>query len=151
MADESHQNAVFQCRMCGRCCEGRGGIVASPEDIARLSAFLHLTSEELVARYGEQTGGKVKIRAGDTDCCVFFTREKGCTVHEAKPAVCRAWPYFRGNILDSESLGLAKAFCPGISPYIRHDDFARLGREYLRENKLLASNPACEATALILP
>ena len=150
MTGES-QDGIFQCRMCGRCCEGHGGIVVSPGDVARLSGFLHLASEEFVARYGERTGGKVKIRAGDADCCIFFTRGEGCTVHEVKPAVCRAWPYFRGNIVDSESLGLAKAFCPGISPHVRHDDFARLGREYLREHNLLASNPACEAITLILP
>jgi Fe-S-cluster containining protein len=150
MAGES-QNRVFQCRMCGRCCEGRGGIVASPEDIARLSAFLHLAPEEVVSLYGETAGGKVKIRSGDTGCCIFFAGEGGCTVHEAKPAVCRAWPYFRGNIIDSGSLDLAKAFCPGISPRIGHDDFARMGREYLRKNNLLASNPVCEAITLILP
>ncbi|MDR2744854.1 MAG: YkgJ family cysteine cluster protein [Desulfovibrio sp.] len=150
MTGES-RHRIFRCRMCGRCCEGRGGIVVSPEDIARLSAFLHLASEEFIARYGERSGGKVKIRAGDTDCCIFFTRKEGCTVHGVKPAVCRAWPYFRGNIVDPESLGLAKAFCPGISPHVGHDDFARLGREYLREHNLLASNPACEAITLILP
>ncbi|MDR1659902.1 MAG: YkgJ family cysteine cluster protein [Desulfovibrio sp.] len=150
MADES-RDRVFQCRMCGRCCEGRGGIVASPRDIARLSAFFRLSPEEFIALYGEQAGGKVKIRSGDTGCCIFFAGEGGCVVHEAKPAVCRAWPYFRGNIIDPGSLDLAKAFCPGISPYIGHDDFSRLGREYLRENNLLASNPVCEAITLILP
>ena len=41
MASESTET-VFQCRMCGHCCEGRGGIVVSPADLTRLAAFLDL-------------------------------------------------------------------------------------------------------------
>lgn len=28
-------HTVFECRMCGHCCEGSGGIVVSPADVGR--------------------------------------------------------------------------------------------------------------------
>jgi Fe-S-cluster containining protein len=125
--------------------------VASPKDIARLGAFLRLDSDEFILRYAERIGEKVKIRTAKTGRCIFFMKGTGCAVHEAKPDICRAWPFFRGNILDSESLSLAKDFCPGILQRVNHEDFARYGRAYLRKNNLLASDPAREALALILP
>ena len=149
MASESTET-VFQCRMCAHCCEGRGGIVVSPADLTRLAAFLHLAPEEAVKRYGEHSGGKLKIRTGDDGRCIFFRDGQGCGVHEGKPAICRAWPFFRGNIEDPASLALAKDFCPGIAPEVRHAEFARRGLAYLREEGLLAHDPSCEANALIL-
>ena len=149
MASESTET-VFQCRMCGHCCEGRGGIVVSPADLTRLAAFLHLAPEEVIKRYGEHSGGKLKIRTGDDGRCIFFRDGQGCGVHEGKPAICRAWPFFRGNIEDPASLALAKDFCPGIAPEVRHAEFARQGLAYLREEGLLAHDPSCEANALIL-
>ena len=149
MASESTET-VFQCRMCGHCCEGRGGIVVSPADLTRLAAFLHLAPEEAVKRYGEHSGGKLKIRTGDDGRCIFFRDGQGWGVLEGKPAICRAWPFFRGNIEDPASLALAKDFCPGIAPEVRHAEFARRGLAYLREEGLLAHDPSCEANALIL-
>ncbi len=71
MASESTET-VFQCRMCGHCCEGRGGIVVSPADLTRLSAFLRLAPEEVVTRYGEHSGGKLKFRTGADGGGIFF-------------------------------------------------------------------------------
>lgn len=67
-----------------------------------------------------------------------------------KPSICRAWPFFRGNIEDAASLAMAKEFCPGIKATAKHVDFAREGRAYLAANDLLAKDATCEANALIL-
>ena len=40
------QDTVFNCRMCGHCCEGRGGIVVSPTDLARLAAHMGLAPKQ---------------------------------------------------------------------------------------------------------
>ena len=141
---------VFQCRMCGDCCEGRGGIVVSPADLIRLAAHLAMPAETVTRRYCEHAGGKLKIRCGDDGYCIFFRKGRGCGVHEGKPAICRAWPFFRGNIEDPGSLGMAKEFCPGINPKVTHAAFARAGLAYLREHGLLADDASCEANALIL-
>ena len=100
-------DSLFHCRQCGHCCEGRGGIVVSPADLERLAAFLHLAAETVVERYCEMTRGKLKIRNGEDGRCIFFQEGTGCAVHEGKPSICRAWPFFRGNIEDPVSLAPA--------------------------------------------
>ncbi|HIX40376.1 YkgJ family cysteine cluster protein [uncultured Desulfovibrio sp.] len=143
-------NTAFDCRMCGHCCEGKGGIVVSPSDLQRLCDFLRMPADAVIAAYGEQAGDKLKIRCGEDGYCIFFRQGKGCIVHEGKPSICKAWPFFRGNIEDPESLALAKDFCPGINPDISHEDFAREGMAYLEKERLLASDTRTEANALIL-
>ena len=143
-------NTAFDCRMCGHCCEGKGGIVVSPSDLQRLCDFLRMPADAVIAAYGEQAGDKLKIRCGEDSYCIFFRQGKGCIVHEGKPSICKAWPFFRGNIEDPESLALAKDFCPGINPDISHEDFAREGMAYLEKERLLASDTRTEANALIL-
>ena len=140
---------VFECRMCGECCQGKGGIVVGPRDLPRLCAHLHMESKNFVAAYGYQQDGKIKIRTGPDNYCIFFLPGAGCSVHEAKPDICRAWPYFRGNMMDEASLIMAKESCPGINPMLSHDAFVRAGLQYLEEHQLKASDPAHEANALI--
>lgn len=141
---------VFQCRMCGHCCEGSGGIVLSPSDLSRLSKHLKLEPTEVLVRFAEKVNGKFKIRNGDDGRCIFFAEGRGCGVHEGKPAVCRAWPFFRGNIEDPASLALAKEYCPGIRPDVSHAEFSKEGLKELQREGLLAHDPSCEANALII-
>lgn len=143
-------NEPFDCRMCGHCCHGEGGIVVSPTDLQRICLHMELSPEAFIEAYCEQRNGKLKIRSGDTLDCIFFTPGEGCAVHEAKPDICRAWPYFRGNLVDRESLELAKDFCPGIRPDVTHAEFAAAGRAYLASSGLLARDRATEANALVL-
>lgn len=145
-----HCDDIFSCRKCGQCCEGQGGIVVGPDDLLRLAAALALSPEETTARYGEYNGGKLKIRNGNDGRCIFFRDGEGCAVHDGKPAVCRAWPFFRGNIEDPASLALAKDYCPGIASGVQHETFAQAGRAYLREQGLCAHDASCEANALIV-
>lgn len=93
--------------------------------------------------------GKLKIRTGNDGYCIFFVQGRGCTVHKGKPDICRAWPFFRGNLVDAESLHMAKEFCPGIDPGVTHETFAAEGRRYLEEHSLCAHDDTCEANALI--
>lgn len=141
---------AFDCRMCGQCCQGEGGIVVSPADLSRICAFLGMTPQAFEAAYGERSNGKLKVRTGPDGNCVFFAAGRGCTVHEGKPDICRAWPFFRGNLVDAGSLAMAKEYCPGIRPGVRHAEFAAAGRAYLAARGLLASDCTCEANALVL-
>lgn len=140
---------VFDCHMCGICCEGKGGIVVSPKDLARLCAYLNMTPDSFRNEYGDMHNGKLHVRSGDDDNCVFFVSGEGCAVHESKPDICRAWPFFRGNMVDPESLHMAKEFCPGIRQDATHADFVAEGRKYLHDHGLEASDPRCEANALL--
>lgn len=144
-------DSLFHCRQCGHCCEGRGGIVVSPSDLERLASFLELAKETVVERFTEKSWGKLKIRNGDDGHCIFFRAGTGCSVHQGKPAICRAWPFFRGNLEDPISLELAKDFCPGIARDAEHAEFAQAGRAYLAEQGLMAKDSRQEANALVLP
>ena len=108
-------SSAFACRMCGQCCEGRGGIVVSPTDEARLCRALRLDPPTFRERYTEQRNGKMHLRVGEDGRCLFFRETGGCSVHVHKPAVCRAWPFFKGNLIDPVSFSLAKEYFPGIS------------------------------------
>ena len=141
---------LFSCRMCGHCCEGKGGIIVSPTDLARLADYMKMPPQNFIEQYCEQSGGKLKIRIGGDGYCLFFRSGQGCRVHEAKPAICRAWPFFRGNLEDPVSFAMAKEFCPGINPTVTHEFFSQAGKTYLQKNGLLAKDRICEANALIL-
>ncbi|MDR2695087.1 MAG: YkgJ family cysteine cluster protein [Deltaproteobacteria bacterium] len=140
---------AFDCRRCGECCRGEGGVVVGPRDLARLCAHLRMEAERFITFYGYRQNVKIKIRTGPDNYCIFFLPGTGCSVHQAKPDVCRAWPFFRGNMVDQGSLAMAKEFCPGINPLTGHDAFVRAGLLYLAEHDLRASDPEREANALI--
>ncbi len=136
--------------MCGHCCQGAGGIVVGPKDLERLCLHLKMTPEGFESVYGERRSGKLMIRIQDNAYCIFFDQSKGCAVHAAKPDICRAWPFFRGNLVDKDSLEMAKDFCPGICASVTHPEFAMQGLRYMHKHNLLASDKNVEARALCI-
>lgn len=139
---------VFSCQQCGQCCYGAGGIVLSQKDSLRLAEHLGLDVEQLLTQYAEEAGGKQRLQVGPDGYCVFFA--SGCSVHEAKPDVCRAWPFFRGNLQDPDSLEMAKEYCPGIAPDVSFQAFAAEGRAFLKSENLLHDDTEHDARALCL-
>ena len=140
----------FSCRRCGHCCSGRGGIVVGPRDLRRLADFFRMSAEEFLERHTENMRGKTMLKTGQDGFCAFFSSDSGCTVHVVRPDVCRAWPYFRGNLVDHVSYALAREDCPGISSNCVHPVFAREGFAYLNAHKLLARDSAREGRALVV-
>ena len=88
-------------------------------------------------------------KCGRAKTAIVFFSGPDKAVPSIKPDVCRAWPFFRGNMADAESLHLAKAFCPGIRPDATHEEFVEEGQSYLEENGLVASDPEHEGHALL--
>ena len=142
---------AFACQRCGHCCEGVGGIVLSAFDIERLGTHLGLDRQALLERFAEHVGGRRRLLAGPDNYCIFY--DKGCSVHPARPDVCRAWPYFRGNIIDADSHAMAAEDCPGINRQASHAEFASQGRAYLTERGLARprGDDVPEALADIVP
>lgn len=140
---------IFQCQQCGHCCEGRGGIVLSQNDLNHIADYLQIPISTVIKKYVEYSGDKLKVRTKN-NICIFFKKDIGCIVHDKKPAVCKAWPFFKGNIEDPISLDMAKTFCPGIKSDISHKDFSKYGLSYLKKNKLIAKDKEKEANTLIV-
>ena len=113
-----------------------------------MCGHLNVTAEVFEQKWGERRGGKLHIRATEEALCIFFVQGTGCAVHVAKPNICRAWPYFRGNLLDADSFELSKDFCPGIPAGLAHADFQRQGLACLVREHLSGNAGADEANAL---
>jgi Fe-S-cluster containining protein len=137
------EKTAFTCRLCGHCCQGEGGIVLAESDIARLGAHLGLAREDFLARAAHLVRGKYRIKSRADGFCLFFTAGTGCGVHPARPDICRAWPFFRGNLIDAISWEMAQDFCPGIAPDVPHAEFARQGLAYLREHGICRASGTC--------
>ena len=139
---------AFDCLGCGHCCQGRGGIIVAPQDLHRIADHLGLTPDEFITGYGERKGEKLVIRMGDDGYCFFYRQGVGCGVHVAKPDVCRAWPFFRGNLLDPVSLDLARDYCPGIAKDVSFAEFVKQGITYLQGEGIGFGGGPLEANAL---
>jgi len=140
-------DTAFECRMCGHCCHGEGGIVMTKKDQKRLAAFLEISIEELLEKHAHERGGKYHLNVKEDLYCIFF--KEGCGVHPGRPDVCRAWPFFRGNLIDEISWEMIQEYCPGVNPKAGHKEFVKQGREYLRKEDLLRYDPETSPNALI--
>ncbi len=138
---------AFSCKMCGHCCQGEGGIVMTGKDRKRLAEHLGITVDELVEKYTQERGGKLHLISGDDEFCIFFS--EGCSVHPGRPDICRAWPFFRGNLVDETSWEMIQDYCPGVNPKVGHKEFVRQGKQYLRDEDLLRYDPDTSPNALI--
>jgi len=142
------KSSAFSCRRCGHCCQGTGGIVLAAKDRARLAVHLGMSIDAFVAAHVSRRGGKFHLKTRDDGFCVFF--DQGCSVHLARPDICRAWPYFRGNLLDASSWEMSHEYCPGINPDIPHAQFVRQGLEALLAQGLGAKDDSETPNALNL-
>ena len=138
---------AFECQMCGHCCHGEGGIVMTGKDQVRLAEYLEISVENLIEKYARERGNKLHLVSKEDGYCVFF--KEGCGVHPGRPDVCRAWPYFRGNLVDEISWQMVQDYCPGVNPKAGHAEFVKQGREYLHKEDLLRYDPETSPNALI--
>jgi Fe-S-cluster containining protein len=140
----------FNCQRCGHCCQGEGGILMTARDRERLARHLNQDIPAMLAAYAESAGGKVRLRAGPDGYCVFFRQGQGCGVHEGRPDICRAWPYFRGNLVDALSWEMIQTDCPGVNSATGHALFVSQGLDYLYEHRLVHEPGPESPRALVL-
>lgn len=114
--------------------KGEGGIVLSPKDLKRLYEGLNLEKQAFLDAYGVFRNGKWQVRTGEDGNCIFFRAGQSCTVHAIKPDVCRAWPFFRGNMADAEKPPSGQGVLPRYTPCATHEEFVEEGQSYLEEN-----------------
>lgn len=91
----------FHCTMCGKCCINREDILLTPKDLYNMSKELGTTPKEFVGQYCETyIGGdsrmpivRLKPRGSIKRCPLL--KDRKCSVHKAKPAVCAMFPIGR--------------------------------------------------------
>ena len=133
---ENPESLVFQCRQCGDCCVGRGGILVTPDEVKAMAALLELAEAEFCRCYVEASdlGPRLTVANG---VCVFLMDGGLCRVHAVKPFICRQWPFLPAILMDPDELENAKTACPGLNPDCRHGDFveAALGQGVEEEDE----------------
>lgn len=138
---------AFECQMCGHCCQGEGGIIMTAKDRKRLAEFLGMSEEEMVEKYSETVNSKIRLQSREDGYCVFFN--EGCGVHPGRPDICRAWPFFRGNLIDETSWEMIQDYCPGVNKEAGHAQFVIQGKEYIKAEGLRQHDPDVAPNALI--
>ncbi|HWE38686.1 MAG TPA: YkgJ family cysteine cluster protein [Isosphaeraceae bacterium] len=106
---------AFECTRCGACCTGAPGYVwVDSGEIDRLAAQLGLDVAAFVRRYVRQVGDRLSLIERPNGDCVFWDRESGCMVYEARPEQCRTWPFWPMNIANRAAWRRVGRRCPGV-------------------------------------
>ena len=119
----------FECKRCGTCCFGEGGIKLQGHEIERIAAFLGLSLHVFVTTYCVEKHGKTYIACKADGFCLFYDPEGQCEIHPVKPGPCSSWPFYPALLKDKDNWEMAKGACPGISQHCSFEDFVRQSEE----------------------
>ena len=132
------------CRDCGDCCHAMNGlIVLDPYDIWRFAAAASLSFGELMQSHAElvlSDGLTLPALAmnGPFDACSFLDEKGRCSVHAARPGICRLFPLGRvyedrgfHYFLQVNECGKARSKVR-VKKWVDTPDLARY-EEYIRE------------------
>jgi hypothetical protein len=104
----------FTCTQCGKCCTGDPGFVwVDDAEIDKLAAARGMVRHEFVAVHTHKTRGRVSLREKANGDCVFYDRDRGCTVYPVRPKQCRTWPFWESNLRTPDEWARTESVCPG--------------------------------------
>jgi len=104
----------FACQPgCIKCCETRGYVYLTEDDLTRAAAFTGLAPAEFEARYVIRYRHLLRLRKPLDSQCHFLTSE-GCSIHPVKPAQCRLYPFWPELVEDASAWKEEAKRCPGI-------------------------------------
>ncbi len=81
-----------------------------------------MVPDDFLARYCEPKGEAFSVRSAEDGSCLLLGPE-GCRIHQAKPDICRRWPFFDALLKDAGAFEEAKLICPGLNPAASHEEF----------------------------
>lgn len=104
----------FACQPgCTTCCQRRGFVYLTEEDVARAARFLGMTARVFEKRYVYRTKNLRRLRIPRGSLCRFL-RPDGCSIHPAKPTQCRLFPFWPELTEESGAWRKTAEWCPGI-------------------------------------
>ena len=104
----------FTCQPgCTNCCEQKGFVYLTEEDLKRAAAFVEMTPRAFEKRYVYRTAHELRFRKPRDKQCPFLA-DGGCGIHPAKPTQCRTFPFWPELVERRVAWKLAGRDCPGI-------------------------------------
>ena len=120
------QGLRFSCKRCSTCCRFEPGFVfLSNRDVSTLRAALKLDHDEFMALYcrwvpNDDGKNRLSLKEKINYDCIFWTKEAGCRVYEARPLQCVAFPFWSSVVKDEDSWEMAARGCPGMNQGTSH-------------------------------
>jgi Fe-S-cluster containining protein len=118
------QGLRFSCTRCSTCCRYESGFVfLSKKDVDVLVRALQMGYNDFIETYCRWVpveGGRYQLSLKeklDYDC-IFW--KDGCSLYEARPLQCRAFPFWRSILVSSQAWKTAAASCPGMGKGTLH-------------------------------
>jgi Fe-S-cluster containining protein len=104
----------FECQPgCTTCCQRKGFVYLTEDDIVRASAFLGMSAAVFEKRYVYRTKNRRRLRTPQGAQCRFL-RADGCSIHPAKPTQCRIFPFWPELTENRREWKQTADWCPGI-------------------------------------
>jgi len=82
------------CRRCGECCRVSKEVILEPHEVVELATSLNISISNFLLRYVKFRKGETYLKREGGACC-FLRKDNLCSVYEARPAVCRTFPFGR--------------------------------------------------------
>ena len=124
----------FECQPgCTACCEQKGFVYLTEQDLVRAAAFIGMTPADFEKKYVYRTKNQLRLRVPRDAQCSFL-RDGGCSIHPAKPTQCRIFPFWP-ELIESKKEWLKTAkYCPGMGkgPLVQID-LAKVQAAEMRE------------------
>jgi len=117
---------IFECKLCGECCNGFGGTYVTEQDILKISSYINANPETFIKTHCDMSGLRPVLTQSATGSCIFFDPDKQCTIHPVKPYMCRAWPYIKTIIKNPENWNAMAGSCPGMKKDVPLEDLIRI-------------------------
>ncbi len=133
VSDYKEADDIFDCKLCGDCCKGFGGTYVTHADIEKICSFLGSDPEHFKENYCDPSGSRFVLTLGKDGCCIFFDKEKQCTIHPVKPYMCRAWPFLKTIIKNPENWNVMSNSCAGMKKDIPETDLKKIVKKEKRK------------------
>ena len=105
---------AFTCTRCGDCCTGAPGYVwVTIDEMRRIAEFRGETVESFAERFVRLVDDRFSLIEKPGGDCIFWDKQAGCTVYDARPDQCRAWPFWPENLATRRAWGRVCEVCPG--------------------------------------
>jgi Fe-S-cluster containining protein len=112
----------FECTRCGRCCTGKGYVWVSEERIREIAEFLGISVERFTRRHVRRVESRLSLVEKEHADCVFWERDRGCTIYPVRPVQCRTFPFWPEHLESPDAWRDLADEVPGVGRGRRHGE-----------------------------